>query len=71
LGIAEGTGETYNYNGSTFVNVPLPSGETFDSIGASGEGIWSREFDNGPCFQVPSVHEQLGATGDRRANGAF
>jgi hypothetical protein len=67
----DGSGKVYGDIGGTFVNVPLPSGETFDSIGASGEGIWSREFDNGPCFQVPSVHEQLGATGDRRANGAF
>jgi hypothetical protein len=50
-GIAEGTGETYNYNGSTFVNVPLPSGETFDSIGAAGEGVWAVNSTTGHVFK--------------------
>jgi hypothetical protein len=50
-GIAEGTGETYNYNGSTFVNVPLPSGETFNSIGAALEGIWAVNSTTGHAFK--------------------
>jgi Tectonin domain len=49
-GIAEGTGKTYHYNGSSFVNVPLPSGETFDSIGAAGEGVWAVNSTTGHVF---------------------
>jgi Tectonin domain len=65
-GIAEGTGETYNYNGSTFVNVPLPSGETFDSIGASGEGIWAVNSTTGHVFkyQVSTNSWEPPATGE-------
>jgi hypothetical protein len=50
-GIAEGTGQTYHYNGSTFVNVPLPSGETFDSISAGGEGVWAVNSTTGHVFK--------------------
>jgi hypothetical protein len=52
-------GESYHYNGTSFVNVPLPSGETFDSIAAGGtdEGIWAVNSATGHAFKYnPSTN---------------
>jgi Tectonin domain len=53
-GLAIGTDESYHYNGSSFVNVPLPSGETFDSIGAGAEGIWAVDSSTGHAYKYNS-----------------
>jgi Tectonin domain len=48
------SGKSYNYNGSTFVNVPLPTGETFTSIGAGGDGVWAVNSATGHVFEYNS-----------------
>jgi hypothetical protein len=47
-------GESYHYNGSSFVNIPLPSGEVFDFIGAGGEGIWAVDSSTGHAYKYDS-----------------
>jgi hypothetical protein len=47
-------GESYNYNGSTFVNVPLPTGEAFTSIAAGGEGVWAVDSTTGHAYKYDS-----------------
>jgi len=48
------SGKSYYYNGSSFVNVPLPSGETFTSIGAGGDGVWAVNSATGHVFEYNS-----------------
>jgi hypothetical protein len=47
-------GESYHYNGSSFVNVSLPVGESFDSIAAGGEGVWAVDSSTGHVYEYDS-----------------